>query len=244
MIFIQSDREHEKGLNEVSISEARSVQLLGQSSLMNNFVILLFIVTDPSMRNLKVDHSLLNYTRCSQRQCVSVSLSLQADHSFSWTEPHAPSLHGSESARYPQVCCCRLNESTEFDQLRRGHDVRAYNAGSRGALQACCRCWSFFVDTDATKPHYSGRKDRFSQHNGSNMPLLLTSLTSRLYFRSSSQSSSFSIFETSGERIIVWGREESKGAEASFVRSEKMIALIQTTCKSSECVSKDNVEMM
>jgi len=83
MIFIQSDREHEKRLNEVSISEARSVQLLGQSSLMNNFVILLLIVTDSSMRNLKVDHSLLNYTRCSQRQRVSVSLSLQADHSFS-----------------------------------------------------------------------------------------------------------------------------------------------------------------
>ncbi len=244
MIFIQSDREHEKRLNEVSISEARSVQLLGQSSLMNNFVILLLIVTDSSMRNLKVDHSLLNYTRCSQRQRVSVSLSLQADHSFSWIESHAPSLHGSESARYSQVCCCRLNESTRFDQLRRGHGVRAYNAGSRDALQACCRCWSFFVDTDATKSHYSGRKDRFSQHNESNMPLLLTSLTSRLYFRSSSQSSSFSIFETSDERIIVWGREESKGAEASFVRSEKMIALIQTTCKPSECVSKGNVEMM
>ena len=62
MIFIQSDREHEKKLNEVSISEARSVQLLRQSSLMNNFVILLLIVTDSSMRNLKVNHSLLNYT--------------------------------------------------------------------------------------------------------------------------------------------------------------------------------------
>jgi len=83
MIFIQSDRGHEKGLNGVSISGARSVQLLGQSSLMNNFVILLLIVTDPSMRNLKVDHPLLNYTRCSQRQRASVSLSLQADHSSS-----------------------------------------------------------------------------------------------------------------------------------------------------------------
>ncbi len=169
---------------------------------MNNFVLLLFIVTDSSMRNLRVNHSLLNYIRCSQRQRVSVSLSLRADHSFSWIESHASSLHDSESARYSQVCCCRLNESTRFDRLRRSHDVRVYNADSRDALQVNCRCWSFFVDTDVAESHYSGRKDRFLQHNESNMSLLLTSLTSKLYFQSS-HSSPFSISEASGERIIV-----------------------------------------
>jgi len=170
---------------ETDNSERISIfNIWSQPSLMNNFVLLLFIVTDPSMKNLRVNHPLLNYIRCSQRQRVSVSLTLRADHSSSWTGSHAPSLHDSESAGYPQVCCSRLNEGTGFDRLRRGHGVRAYNAGSRGALQAGCRCWSFFVDTDAAESHYSGRKDRFLQHSESDMSFLLTSLTSRLYFRS------------------------------------------------------------